>query len=212
MEKVKSRFVIFKKVFVFRKQFPLILAFAVTIQKCQALSLDCAMVDLSDQVFCNDMVSVALSHVKQLENLHLLHLHHNKKMSTKYLKEINCLLQSNRIDLPAVHCTVCFKKLSAKTCVNADWEVISDPTPPKHSNQGCAGRKRKAPSINNDEQLPPNKLRCNSLRSDRQSIFNIPDRYRYNLVSPDWQRKVFREHTLRFVCPNKSQQVVLMLY
>ena len=72
MEKVKSRFVIFKKVFVFRKQFPLILAFAVTIHKCQGLSLNCAMMDLSDQVFCDGMAYVALSRVKQLENLHLI--------------------------------------------------------------------------------------------------------------------------------------------
>ena len=40
VEKVKSKFVI---LYVFRKQFPLILAFAVTIHKCQGLSLDCAM-------------------------------------------------------------------------------------------------------------------------------------------------------------------------
>ena len=72
VEKVISRFVIFKIVFVFRKQFPLILAFAVTIHKCQGLSLDCAMMDLSDQVFCDGMAYVALSRVKQLENLHLI--------------------------------------------------------------------------------------------------------------------------------------------
>ena len=72
VEKVKSRFVIFKKVFVFCKQFPPILAFAVTIHKCQGLLLDCAVMDLSDQVFCDGMAYVALSRVKQLENLHLI--------------------------------------------------------------------------------------------------------------------------------------------
>ena len=65
VEKVKSKFMVLKKIFVYCKQFPLILAFAVTIHKCQGLSLDCAMMELSDQVY------VTLSRVKQLENLHL---------------------------------------------------------------------------------------------------------------------------------------------
>ena len=50
-----------KNFFVYHKQFPLILAFAVTIHKCQGLSLDCAIVDLSDKVFSPGMAYVALS-------------------------------------------------------------------------------------------------------------------------------------------------------
>ena len=49
VEMVKSRFMVMKNFFVYRKQFPLILAYAVTIHKCQGLSLDCAIVDLSDR-------------------------------------------------------------------------------------------------------------------------------------------------------------------
>ena len=72
VERVKSKFMLMKKVYVYRKQFPLILAFAVTVHKCQGLSLDCAIMDLSEQVFCPGMAYVALSRVKQLENLHLI--------------------------------------------------------------------------------------------------------------------------------------------
>ena len=58
VERVKSRFMVMKKMYVHRKQFPLILAFAVTVHKCQGLSLDCAIMDLSDQVFCLGMVYI----------------------------------------------------------------------------------------------------------------------------------------------------------
>ena len=82
-------------------------------------------------------------------------------------------------------------------------EVLSDPPPSNHSKQVCVGRKRNVPSTNDDKHLPPNKLRCNSLGSDKQSIVNIPDHYRYNPVSPSWQCHVCLEHGLRFVCANK---------
>ena len=72
VEKVKSMFMVMKNMYVHRKQFPLIVAFAVTIHKYQGLSLDCAMINLSDQVFCDGMAYVALYRVKQLENLHLI--------------------------------------------------------------------------------------------------------------------------------------------
>jgi ATP-dependent exoDNAse (exonuclease V) alpha subunit len=69
VERVKGRFVVLKNVFVQRKQFPLILAFAVTVHKCQGLSLDCAIMDLSKQVFCAGMVYVALSRVRQMDEV-----------------------------------------------------------------------------------------------------------------------------------------------
>ena len=71
IEKVRSKFQVMKNFYVYRKQFPLILAYAVTVHKCQGLSLDCAIVDLSDAVFCSGMAYVALSHVRTLDGLHL---------------------------------------------------------------------------------------------------------------------------------------------
>ena len=47
-------FMVMKNFYSYCKQFPLILAYAVTIHKCQGLSLDCAIVDLSEEVF-NDI-------------------------------------------------------------------------------------------------------------------------------------------------------------
>ena len=71
VQKVKSRFMVLKNFYVYRKQFPLILAYAVTIHKCQGLSLDCAIVDLSDKVFGAGMAYVAMSRVRSLSGLHL---------------------------------------------------------------------------------------------------------------------------------------------
>ena len=45
---VKGKFMVLKNYYVHRIQFPLILAYAVTIHKCHGLSLDCAIVDLSE--------------------------------------------------------------------------------------------------------------------------------------------------------------------
>ena len=95
-----SKFLLMKKIHVYRKQFPLILAFAVTVHKCQGLSLDCGLMDLSDKVFCAGMAYVALSRVKQMENLHLVEFKEESiQVSVKCLQEINRLRQTYRPDL-----------------------------------------------------------------------------------------------------------------
>ena len=52
VERVKSKFMLMKTFYVYRKQFPLILAYAVTIL---GLSLDSAIIDLSSKVFSPGM-------------------------------------------------------------------------------------------------------------------------------------------------------------
>ena len=56
IEMTRSKFMLLKSFDIYRKQFPLILACAVTIHKCQGLSFDCAIVDLSSKIFCAGMV------------------------------------------------------------------------------------------------------------------------------------------------------------
>ena len=60
IEQVRGKFIVMKNYYVYRTQFPLILAYAVTIHKCQGLSLDCAIIDLSDKVFADGMAYVAV--------------------------------------------------------------------------------------------------------------------------------------------------------
>ena len=76
----------------YRKQFPLILAYAVTIHKCQGLSLDSALMDLSDRVFSPGMAYVALSHVRILDGVHLIAFDPDSiTVSRESLQEINRL-------------------------------------------------------------------------------------------------------------------------
>jgi len=89
---VRSKFLLLKSFHVYRKQFPLILACAVTIHKCQGLSLDCAIVDLSSKVFCADMAYVALSRVRSLAGLHLTEFDPSSVIvCNASLEEANCL-------------------------------------------------------------------------------------------------------------------------
>ncbi len=61
-----------KKVYVSRAQFPLSLAWALTIHKTQGMSLDCAIIDVGTNIFEAGMSYVALSRIKKLENVHLI--------------------------------------------------------------------------------------------------------------------------------------------
>ena len=83
---------VMKNYYVYRKQFPLILAYAITIHKCQGLSLDCAIIDLSENVFSDGMAYVALSRVRSLSGLHLVAFHPKSIMVS-----INSLQETNRL-------------------------------------------------------------------------------------------------------------------
>lgn len=61
-----------KKNYMTRYQFPLCLAWALTIHKTQGLSLDSAIVDIGSEIFEAGMSYVALSRVRKLSNLFLI--------------------------------------------------------------------------------------------------------------------------------------------
>jgi len=61
-----------KDIYVARSQFPITLAWALTIHKTQGLSLDSAVIDIGKDIFEPGMAYVALSRVKKLANVHLI--------------------------------------------------------------------------------------------------------------------------------------------
>ena len=145
VERVKSRFVVMKNFYVYRKQFPLILAYAVTIHKCQGLSLDCAIVDLSEKVFSPGMAYVAISRVRMLAGLHLVAFEPKSIMvSTSCLKEFNRLREEYRPDLepyplPVTPRTATKRKLTGLT----EPEEPKKPCPP---GKGSTRKRKRCPS------------------------------------------------------------------
>ena len=72
-----------------------------TIHKCQGLSLDCAVVDLSEKVFSAGTACVALSRVRSLSCLHLSAFDPSSIIaSPSYIREVNRLRENFRKDLP----------------------------------------------------------------------------------------------------------------
>uniref|UniRef100_A0A1X7SJ33 ATP-dependent DNA helicase n=1 Tax=Amphimedon queenslandica TaxID=400682 RepID=A0A1X7SJ33_AMPQE len=72
-----------------------------TIHKCQGLSLDCAIIDLSDEIFADGMAFVALSCVWTLSGVHLVAFDPKSiKVLSKSLIELNRLRDLYRTDLP----------------------------------------------------------------------------------------------------------------
>lgn len=61
-----------------RIQLPLILAYSVTVHKCQGSTLDCAEIDLGESIFCAGQFYTALSRVKSLDCLSIKNLDFGK--------------------------------------------------------------------------------------------------------------------------------------
>ena len=77
------------------------MAYAITIHKNQGLSLDCAIIDLSERVFGEGMAYVALSRIRSLNGVHLTSFTPDAIMASRAcLEECNRLREQFRPDLP----------------------------------------------------------------------------------------------------------------
>ena len=86
---------------VHRSQFPLVLAYAVTIHKSQSLTLPCVFADLGDAIFAAGQCNVALSRCKTLEGLYLFNFNPSKVYcSNRAVRQQARLLEMEESELP----------------------------------------------------------------------------------------------------------------
>uniref|UniRef100_A0A1X7T6D8 ATP-dependent DNA helicase n=1 Tax=Amphimedon queenslandica TaxID=400682 RepID=A0A1X7T6D8_AMPQE len=154
MERVTSRFMLSKNLYIHRIQFPLILSYAITIHKCQGLSLDTAIIDLLTDVFGEGMAYVALSRVRTLNGLHLLSFDPlSVKVRNPCINEINRLRSKFRKDLPQIKKSKGKKRKIQVTGIIDDGEPCSKnaKVPVSHvqsiSNSTVSSNKRKSTDL-----------------------------------------------------------------
>jgi hypothetical protein len=113
-------FEVLRGIYYTRKQFPIMLAFAITVHKAQGLSLKSAIVDAGSGVFGMGMTYVALSRVTTIDGLHLIDFDKTKvKSDRKAIAEYNRLRSQYKPDLgeisSLVHAHARTKNVRAKT-------------------------------------------------------------------------------------------------
>lgn len=86
------KFQLVKDIYVTLKQFPLCVAYAVSIHKSQGLSLDAAVIDIGTSVFKDGMRYAALSPSRTLTGLYIINVAFNKICA-----ERKCIIEYNRL-------------------------------------------------------------------------------------------------------------------
>ena len=88
IERIERKFQVLSNCYVYRRMFPLINSYAMTIHKSQSLSLPCVFADLGDRIFADGMSYVALSRCLCHKGLYLLNFKpESVKASHKACKE-----------------------------------------------------------------------------------------------------------------------------
>ena len=102
-----------------------------TIHKCQGLSLDCAIVNLSDNVFCAGMAYVARSRVRTLEGLHLTAFDPQSIIiNNGCLEEVNRFRSTFRKDLPLYELPEKKKRPVKRNLLDEDapaYKIVTEP-------------------------------------------------------------------------------------
>ena len=203
IEMVRSKFMLQKSFFVYCKQFPVTVAYAVTIHKCQGLSLDCAIVDLSTNVFCAGMAYVAISRVRTLEGLHLSAFD-PKSINNSCLAKVNRLHSCYRKDLPLYEISVEKKPPVKCHLLHDSFEEIplkKTPMAPKASKP----MKRCSAAKNSERPVKKHKVKtsdhdCEVVAVDRPVVPRYEWRnYKYYPVNEEWLRRACDLLGIRFV-------------
>ena len=121
LKRVTTKFEIFDKVYVIRSQFPITVAYAITIHKSQGLTLNHVLADIGSTVFTCGQAYVALSRVKSIEGLHLINFNpRSVKALDSAILEYNRLRKKFRSSLQAF----VVPKRQAKAVMDRQWYTI----------------------------------------------------------------------------------------
>ncbi|GBP62752.1 ATP-dependent DNA helicase PIF1 [Eumeta japonica] len=120
LERVKTKFQILNDVYVHREQFPICLAYVITIHKSQGLSLDSALLDIGTSIFSRGQAYVALSRVKTLDGVHLINLDPSQmKAQDSSILEYNRLRSLYRLDFA----NISINRKRIKNVANNEWAM-----------------------------------------------------------------------------------------
>ena len=98
IERIERKFQVHPRCYVYRKMFPLINSYAMTIHKSQSLSLPCVFADLGDKIFADGMTYVAVSRCLKHNGLYLMNFNPAKVVaSEKACREYSRLLGKGQI-------------------------------------------------------------------------------------------------------------------
>lgn len=106
LERLDVKFQVYTNVYVVQSQFPVALAYGITIHKSQSLSLECCLMDLGNSIFSAGQTYVALSRVTSLNGLYLVNYDPSKVVvNTQAIYEYNRLRSIYRPDLKEIAIT-----------------------------------------------------------------------------------------------------------
>ena len=196
IERVKSKSIVMKKFYIYREQFPL-LAYAITIHKCQGLSLNSSIIYLSSNIFSPGMAYVALSRVKTLSGVHFTRFEPESiTVSTKNLEESNRLRGLFRPDLPLFT----MKRIRCKRKLEMTGEC-SMAIQPKKAKMCAINSSKAVASTNDDVQIVETKkghISYGSTSANQQSVW--PDMC-FNPVNA--QRQTCQLLNVQYSKPNR---------
>ena len=189
---------VLQSIFYTRKQFPIMLAFAITVHKAQGLSLKIAIVDAGPASFGSGMIYVALSRVTKLEGLHLIDFDR-----TKIVCDRHAVAEYNRLrSLYAAH----LGQLDAIPATMPNDKVVREKPPKKNSKKVKTKQQPQPEKINHTVLQPTDCAQQVEVIHTGTEQHNIFQHCQVASVDETFQRRTCQRLNLKFCEPRAQTQ------
>ena len=179
IERIERKFQVLSNCYVYRRMFPLINSYAMTIHKSQSLSLPCVFADLGDRIFADGMSYVALSRCLSHKGLYLLNFKpESVKASHKACKEYARLMDKGsfkgnsgcklRIKIERPWYTSFVQDKATRLTKEKMKETAADKR--KRSSAAPSAKKTKCSNKNKNDVKPSGIKSIPSLMKDNQAV------------------------------------------